>query len=390
MHRSTATVPLDEHNLDTLEENCSSEAKDMVRVFLREHPNSFSRMALDDYVHDDGRQEVVLKLIGGVSIVYGGGHYKLPASVILPQTFPVEGPIVYMNPNETMVRNTKSPYVDANFMVCTDYIERWQYPFSNLCHMYEDMKAKFSKAPPLKNKNKSAVGFSSRSAVKEPHPNSTKRNIQIEGLDAMKTSLAGKICSMLNAWLESEFEDELEKFSSSKEQHRSLQSDVEILKNEREELDGCISEFANTIRKLDTWHMHEEHKSSLSSSLDFQQHFDAYDAILPTHHSLNDMLESDACIHAVNDAISNVDEALLESRIGWKDYKKILSQLAHYKFQAKILNNEAKKGQNKALDSRIGTDSGDDCSVKGYPLLLQTNAIHIEEDLDLDNPLKSI
>lgn len=360
----------------------------MVRVFLREHPNAFSRMALDDYVHDDGRQEVVLKLIGGVSIVYGGGHYKLPAYVILPQTFPVEGPIVYMNPNETMVRNTKSPYVDANFMVCTDYIEHWQYPFSNLCHMYEDMKAKFSKAPPLKNKNRSTAGLSSRSPVKELHRNSTKRNIQIEGLDAMKTSLTGKICSMLNVWLESDFEDELEKFSTSKEQHRSLRSDIEILKNEREELDGCISEFANTIRKLDMWLMHEEHKSSLNSNLDFQQRVDAYDAILATHHSLNDMLESDACIHAVNDAMNNVDEALLESRIGWNDYKKILSQLAHYKFQAKILNNEAKKGQDKASDSRIRTDAGEDSSVKGYPLL--QSAIHVQDDLDLDNPLKSI
>ena len=374
---------LDDENSDVLEGQCSSEAKDMVRVFLREHPNSFPRMVLEDYVHDDGRQEVVWKLLGGVSIVYGGSQYKLPAYIILPQSFPVEGPIVYMKPNESMIRNAKSPYVDANLLVCTDYIERWQYPFSNLCHMYEDMKAKFSKAPPLKNKNSSGTVATSRSPGKEHGiQNSCRKITRSEGLDAMKTSLSVKIYEMMNSWLDSGFDEDKERFITIQEKHKSLRVDTNVLKKEREELDDCISECTSTISKLDGWLLHEEHKSLQYSSSDLQSDIDAYDAIPTSSHHLNDILESDACIDAVNDAISNADEALLESRVCWNDYKKILSQLAYYKFQAKILSNTAKNVHTKQSYTNIEKPT-----LQGYPLL--QSDIHIEE-LDNDNPMKAL
>jgi len=373
---------LSDENSNVLEGQCSSEAKDMVRVFLQEHPNSFPRMVLEDYVHDDGRQEVVWKLVGGVSIVYGGGQYKLPAYIILPQSFPVEGPIVYMKPNESMIRNAKSPYVDANFLVCTDYIERWQYPFSNLCHMYEDMKAKFSKAPPLKNKNSSGTVATLRSPCKEHGiQNSCREVTRSEGLNAIKTCLSDKIYDMMNNWLDSGFNEDKQRFSTLQEKHKSLKNDTNVLKKEREELDDCISECASTISKLNGWLMHEEHKSLQYSSHDFQSDIDPYDAIPTISHHLNDIIESDACIDAVNDAISSADESLLESRVCWNDYKKILSQLAYYKFQAKILSNAAKKVQNKHSCAKM------EKPIQGYPLL--QSDIDIEE-LDNDNPMKSL
>lgn len=389
MHRPSANLPVDESILSILEEHGSSEAKDMVGVFLREHPNSFPRLLLDDYVFDDGRQEVVLRLVGGVSIVYGGGHYKLPAYIILPQSFPVEGPIVYMNPNESMIRNTKSPYVDANFMVCTDYIGRWQYPYSNLCHMYEDMKAKFSKAPPLKNKTSSstsAYSLSPFSSCKEHEiHDSIKNRKRLEGLNAIKASLSRKINDILNSWLDSGFNEGKEKFFKLLEKHKSLENDILMLKNEREELDDCISECASTISKLDRWLMQEEHKSAHFSRSNFQSDIDAYRAIVASNHDLNDILESDACIDAVNSATSNADEALFESRVQWSDYKKILSQLAYYKFQAKILNNKGKKSQNKQPDVRI--EGVVDNNLTGYPLLQSDIG---SEELDNDNPMKSL
>lgn len=388
MHHSSTNFSGEKNFFSVLNEHGSIEAKDMVDVFLREHPNSFPRMLLDDYVYDDGRQEVVLKLVGGVSILYGGAHYKLPAYIILPRSFPVAGPIVYMNPNESMVRNAKSPYVDANFMVCTEYIERWQYPYSNLCHMYEDMKAKFSKAPPLKNKNSNSMSVSLRpqnilfSCKEDQIHNSEKISKRSEGLNAIKAYLSDKIYDISNSWLDSGFNEGKEMFSKLREKHKSLQNDICMLKNEREELDDCISECASTIGKLDGWLMQEEHKSAYFSRSVSQSDIDAYEAVVASDH-LSDILESDACIDAVDGATNNADEALFESRIQWNDYKKILSQLAYYKFQAKTLNNEAKKFQNKQSGVRIEKVLD---TLKGYPLL--QSDIRLEE-LDNDNPMRS-
>lgn len=377
-------------NADILERHCSGEAKDMVLVFLREHPNSFPRMVLDDYVHDDGRQEIMLKLIGGVSIVYGGGHYKLPAHIILPQGFPVEPPIVYMNPNETMVRNAKSPYVDANLLVRTDYIDRWSYPFSNLCHMYEDLKAKFSVAPPLKNRNINKAASSSHSpAQEERYSTFENKDIRSKGIAAMKSSLNLRICRMLNVWLDSDFQLEKASFSKTRDQHVNLRNDLDFLTKERENLDNRISACMATITKLDEWLDHANHKSLLHSDSKLQSPVDAYQAILTTRYSLNDLIEADACINGVNDAMRCVDEAFMESRIVWNDYKKMLSQLAHYKFQAKILENAAKRSENIALKYYTEIDPCTYGKPHGYPIL-QSQGDHLEEEIDLENPLGSI
>lgn len=389
MENSRSGLPLDTGNLDLLDGHYSSEAKDMLRVFLREHPSAFPRVVLDDYVHDDGREEFLMKLMGGVSIVYGGGHYKLPACIILPQSFPVEGPIVYMNPNETMVRNAKSQHVDANLLVHTDYIDQWDYPFSNLCEMYEDLKAKFSDCPPLKNKtNKSASTHSMFPPMKHNDNNkNSDKDMLTEGIEAMRLSLAKKLHSVLNSRLEANYEKDKQAFLRLKDKHSDLSHGISILMNGRKELDDCISEFASTINKLDGWLEHEERKSSQYSSHDFQQHVDAYDAIVASKHRLNDMLESDACIQAVNDAIRSADEALMESKVSWHDYKKMLSQLAHYKFQAKKLYEKAVRPQKPNQIDKYSRDETNRAVPRAYPIVQTDFQDYVEEDIDLHNPL---
>jgi hypothetical protein len=388
------------------EQGYSNEARDMVLVFLREHPSSFPRVVCEEYVHDNGDVEFLVKMMGGVSIVYQSKHYKLPAYMILPREFPQVAPLCYMNPNETMVRNTKCPHVDANFCVRTDYMSAWAYPFSNLCQMYEDLKEKFSVAPPLKNNNKLAgrpepprhtnlfqvddvvnFGGASASSSYEGFRNDTRQAAlsrkQKLGEDAMKKMLAYRLCDALNDRLIEDYENQMNTLSSLKQKSDELQRELESLQEERKLLDGCISDFSSTITKLDVWLQREEPKAK---DINRARSMDAYDAIVTVDRRSKDILESDACIRAVHDAMKHLDDALSESRISWTEYKRMLSKLAFIKFQAKILNKKAKNdsGHNQPQHSPV---SQQHAFVPSYPVLQESLAPIEDAEFDIDNPL---
>ena len=388
------------------EQGYSNEARDMVLVFLREHPSSFPRVVSEEYVHDNGNVEFLVKMMGGVSIVYQSKHYKLPAYMILPREFPQVAPLCYMNPNETMVRNTKCPHVDANFCVHTDYMRAWAYPFSNLCQMYEDLKEKFSIAPPLKNNNKLfgrsepprnvnsiqvndivKFGGASATASYEGYRNETQQDAlsrkQKLGEDAMKKMLAFQLCDVLNDRLIEDYENQMNTLSSLQQTSDELERELENLQEERKLLDGCISDFSNTITKLDAWLQREEPKAK---DVNRARSMDAYDAIVTVDRRSRDILESDACTRAVHDAIKHLDDALSESRISWTEYKRMLSKLAFIKFQAKLLNKKAKNdsGENQ---SRHSPASQGHAFVPSYPILQESLATMEEEEFDIDNPL---
>mmetsp|Transcript_7702 Transcript_7702/g.15467 ORF Transcript_7702/g.15467 Transcript_7702/m.15467 type:complete len:407 (-) Transcript_7702:1556-2776(-) len=378
------------------------EANDVVQVLLREHPKSFTRCHVEPYTFENGEEERLVKLLGGVSIEYKGEGYRLPAVVFLPKDFPIMAPIVYMNPNESMVRNPKCPYVDANFRVKTEYLDAWNYPFVSLSDMYEDLKQRFSQAPPLRNNS---------SARKERHYRDSGRVRQEDGSsqhaayhhpdvmaaeEAMRKSLAIQFHHALQDILIVDYRHEEEVGRDVLEKNRALQSTMKTLHEEQRALDDCISELASTIRKLDVWLEREEHKSRDVKRVS-RGKVDAYSAIVPVDDCLQDVLESEACMKAVNDAVVLLDNALSESRISWKEYKRMISQLANYKFQAKVLNLKAYEGR---FESTVGQPSSSrpndldipDLCIPSYPRIEGAESLGApspptSDQVDEENPL---
>lgn len=381
------------------------EANDVVQVLLREHPKSFTRCHIEAYTFENGEEERLVKLLGGVSIEYRGEGYRLPAVVFLPRDFPIVAPIVYMNPNESMVRNPKCPYVDANFRVSTEYLDGWNYPFVSLSDMYEDLKQRFSQAPPLRNS-------SSSSARNERHRRDSGRVHQEAGSslhavyhhpdelaaeEAMRKSLAIQLHHALQDMLIVDYRHEEEVEKEVLEKNRALQSKMKTLHEEQRALDGCISDLASTIRKLDVWLEREEHKSRDVKRAS-RGKVDAYSAIVPVDDCLQDILESEACMKAVNDAVVQLDNALSESRISWKEYKRMISQLANYKFQAKVLNLKAYEGRfastvGQPSSSRANNvDIPDDLWIPSYPIIEGAESLGAPsppraDQVDEENPL---
>ena len=48
-------------------------------------------------------------------------------------------------------------------------------------------------------------------------------------------------------------------------------------------------------------------------------------------------MEAAACVRAVQDAVRLLDARLADGSLGWGSYKRMLSQLAAYKFHAKVV-----------------------------------------------------
>eukprot|EP00889_Picochlorum_renovo_P007855 jgi/Picre1/34885/NNA_002351.t1 len=316
------------------------EANDVVQVLLREHPKSFTRCHVEPYTFENGEEERLVKLLGGVSIEYKG-----------------EG-------------------TDC-LLVKTEYLDAWNYPFVSLSDMYEDLKQRFSQAPPLRNNS---------SVRKERHHRDSGRVRQEDGSsqraayhhpdvvaaeEAMRKSLAIQFHHALQDILIVDYRHEEEVGRDVLEKNRALQSTMKTLHEEQRALDDCISELASTIRKLDVWLEREEHKSRDVKRVS-RGKVDSYSAIVPVDDCLQDVLESEACMKAVNDAVVLLDNALSESRISWKEYKRMISQLANYKFQAKVLNLKAYEGR---FASTVGQPSSSrpndldipDLCIPSYP-----------------------
>jgi hypothetical protein len=342
-----------------------NEACDYIISFHRDQPASFPRIKLiSSYTFNNGVVERnLVQLSGRVNIRYQNGSYKLPAYMILPKDFPLAAPVVYMDPSEGMVRNARSPYVDGNLAVTTEYLDKWTYPFSSLSSMYEDMQELFSKAPPLKSKSNSVPSHALNDGM-------SSRGVP-SGKGHMTRQIVDSLHSLVNESLATEYMELSDSFAFEKSRAFELQQQKTELQQELEKIEQTISQLTSTTRDLDEWLALAEDKVDKCRrphsgkyglvSGKTQAEVDAYDAMAPMCGPKKEALEAEACLLAVQDAVKALDFSLAESRINWSTYKKMLSHLTAYKFQAKIIMRRNSSPKEGAVLSKI------DCGEWKYP-----------------------
>lgn len=340
------------------------EARDMVFVFLQEYPRTFYIPHIEDYVHEDGTVEKLLKIKGVIKIYYRHDEFKLPAYMWLPKNFPQSPPIVYMDPTNTMERNPQCPHIDPNLRVNADSLTCWEYPLSNLEKMYEELQEIFSRSPPLCRKR---MRHSSRTANHMP---STSQPIQAQSpvsstsvhsdgwerpqqlgeeaaVSSMRNSLAIRLQSALEQCGKVDFDEQMLKHEDLVSKSEVLTENINTLIRSRQTLEDCISEFSRTNSKLESWLRSEEHKSKEMKQA-FLGRSDPYDAIVAADPMFGDTLEANACIQAAQDSIARLDFALKDGKVTWEEYKKSLCTLSRNKFQAMIFK-QKKESRNSAV-----------------------------------------
>ena len=313
--------------------HAASEALDQLVAFVNRHPTALNTYeVVPSYVYDNGcREHDVIKLVGGVSIVYNNHRFKLPCFFILPHRFPKDPPLVYMSPNRDMVRNDRSPHVDANFRVVSAYLDRWSHPFSSLDQLYDDMRQKFGESPPLKKPSRTATNAAAVSSGPPP-------------------SYVDALHEHVNTQLHLEYTYLAEKLEGEKTRRGGLEERMATLEAERGGVEGKIPEGRAANGAWAAWEAGEEETMRRCRE---GGGVDAYEVVM-TGEAMEAMasnasgasgerpagreaMEAAACVRAVQDAVRLLDARLADGSLGWGSYKRMLSQLAAYKFHAKVV-----------------------------------------------------
>ena len=364
--------------------------------FLQAFPLTRATKVLS-YTYDNGHWEQdVVQLHGSVLMTYKKKNYRLPAMIILPHAFPRVAPLVYMNPKPGMVRNARSPYVNGSLQVLSEYINRWEYPFSSLEQLYLEMQEAFGKSPPLRQLPGREVGGAQQGAAHAggshavPSPRPSQHLSQAvsshrihHGDDRRREELIESLRRLVNESLDLEYGCLASSVESEVDRGAAWDNKLEVLSEEVKAYEGRVSDMEMETNALVVWLEEAEAKiqkcrvpggimrggrkflNGLTRGSSVHD-IDAYEAAAPMTGPAREALEAGACVRAVQDAVRELDAALADRRIAWKEYKRMFSQLMAIKFQAKIVQREAAKASPTAGTPQ-GLGEALDCSSWTYP-----------------------
>lgn len=125
------------------------QVKRLVRLHLLELIKDLPSLSvrLRSYTHLDGSDVQLLMADGTVPMFYQSAKYNIPVAIWLPEGYPVQPPIAYVVPTSDMIITPQHPYVDGSGLVTSPYLERWQYPDSNLRELAQVVAAPAAPAP---------------------------------------------------------------------------------------------------------------------------------------------------------------------------------------------------------------------------------------------------
>ncbi|KAJ4938489.1 hypothetical protein JOQ06_003106 [Pogonophryne albipinna] len=103
------------------------------------------------YTFSDNTQKDLLKLIGNVSVNYGGRSYNIPIQLWLMDSFPFTPPICLLRPTSNMVIR-EGKHVDKEGRLHLPGLHNWDYPKSTVVGLLTEMISKFEEDPPLSSK----------------------------------------------------------------------------------------------------------------------------------------------------------------------------------------------------------------------------------------------
>ncbi|GAO47473.1 UEV-domain-containing protein [Saitoella complicata NRRL Y-17804] len=103
------------------------------------------------FTFDNGHSALLLCLRGNLPISFRGGNYNIPVAVWLPQSYPREAPLVFVEPTAGMMVR-RGNYVDGEGRVYHPCLAHWNASdpmASNLVETSKQLQEVFSKEPPV-------------------------------------------------------------------------------------------------------------------------------------------------------------------------------------------------------------------------------------------------
>ena len=103
----------------------------------------------DTFVTNQGHVLELLKFVGTVPIVYKGQTYHIPLTIWVPQSYPFEGPNIYVSPTPDMAIKPRHQHVDAEGKCYLPALSAWNAQHSNLAAIVGELQGVFAVNPPV-------------------------------------------------------------------------------------------------------------------------------------------------------------------------------------------------------------------------------------------------
>uniref|UniRef100_A0A1X7UNL7 UEV domain-containing protein n=2 Tax=Amphimedon queenslandica TaxID=400682 RepID=A0A1X7UNL7_AMPQE len=125
------------------------------------------KIGSDNYIHNDGRKEMLFRLKGTIPVSFRGNNYNIPIIIWVQRTHPQINPIVFVTPTPEMSINP-SRFVDHSGRVYLPYISEWKQGKSDLATLIQILCATFADNIPVYSRQQAATGYNQPGSYRPP------------------------------------------------------------------------------------------------------------------------------------------------------------------------------------------------------------------------------
>lgn len=265
----------------------------------------------DTFTHDDGTSVLLLNAKGSLYISHNAP--PIPLTIWLHQCYPYAPPLVFISLTPTTPIRQHHPFVDASGAATSPYLHTWGHPRSNLCGLARNLVRIFAQHPPFFTLSCNKPSTSPFLASKR------------EALDRLVGSLHCDVVS-LQAQVEQDVEELTRQQMMLVERAKSISTIALDLESEQKRVKGMLVEMAGQIDLLQNWLRVNELNSRVAALDGELEVFEAADE------ESNQILESMAGDHAIEDLLYELDKAMEEGLVTFAAYMKHVRLLAREQF----------------------------------------------------------
>jgi len=125
---------------------------------------SLSNVGVEEFIHNNGVKQNLLKISGTLPINHKGATYNIPITFWIPYQFPDQPPMCFVTPTQNMAIKPRHKHVGSTGLIFHQYLTTWSPYRSNLIALSSNLQSVFGPDPPVFAKQQCAAA-----RVQQPH-----------------------------------------------------------------------------------------------------------------------------------------------------------------------------------------------------------------------------
>jgi len=118
---------------------------------------SLNKISVEEFTHNTGVKQNLLKIVGTLPISHKGASYNIPITLWIPYHFPDQPPICFVTPTKNMAIKARHKHVSSTGLIFHQYLSSWSPYRSNLIALSSNLQSVFGPDPPVYAKQQAAA-----------------------------------------------------------------------------------------------------------------------------------------------------------------------------------------------------------------------------------------